>query len=156
MNNNIHLEVEEATNICTTSYKDYVINADKAMIKYDDVFALLSKSYWASARSKEHIMKSIENSLCFGVYYKEKQIGFARIVTDYVTHAYLCDVIVNEEYRGQGIGKALMTFIMEYPSLQDVKTICLLTNDAHKLYEKYGFLNMEDPRKFMISRRKGN
>lgn len=154
MNKKIYSKVEERKDSIAANFKDYIISADKAMIRYDNVFALLNKSYWASARSREQMTKSIENSLCFGVYSKEKQIGFARIITDYVTHAYLCDVIVDEAYRGQGIGKALMTFVMEYPSLQEVKTFCLLTSDAHKLYEKYGFTNMEDPGKFMINRRK--
>lgn len=136
--------------------KEYKISTDKSMLKIDDIAALLSKSYWASDRSREKIVRSIENSLCFGVYHKEKQIGFARIITDYATHAYLCDVIVDEEYRGQGIGKALVAYIMEYPELQDVKSICLLTNDAHKLYEKYGFANLDDPSRFMMKRKKDN
>lgn len=135
-------------------FKDYIISADKEMLKIDDITVLLKKSYWAAERSKEKIIKSIENSLCFGVYDKDKQIGFARMITDYATHAYLCDVIVDDAYRGQGIGKALVAYIMEYPELQDIKTMCLLTNDAHKLYEKYGFANMDNPNKFMMKRKK--
>ncbi|OGO78668.1 MAG: hypothetical protein A2Y23_00770 [Clostridiales bacterium GWB2_37_7] len=75
------------------------------------------------------------------------------MITDYSTHGYLCDVIIDEQYRGMGIGKALMTYIMEYPALQDVRTMCLMTNDAHKLYENYGFANMKDPGKFMMKRK---
>lgn len=135
-------------------YKKFIISADKSMLKLKDIFALLKKSYWASERSQEKIIRSIENSLCFGVYDRDKQIAFARMITDYATHAYLCDVIVDEEYRGQGIGKAMMNYIMEHPKLQDIKTMSLLTNDAHKLYEKYGFANMEDPSRFMMKRRK--
>lgn len=146
--------VEASSNDKPVNYKDFVISSDKSMFKLNDIFALLGNSYWASERSKEKIVKSIDNSLCFGVYHRDKQIGFARMITDYATHAYLCDVIVDEEYRGHGIGKALMEFIMEYPKLQDVKTMCLLTKDAHKLYEKYGFANLKDPGKFMMNRRK--
>ncbi len=136
------------------NFKDFIISADKSMLKIDDIVSLLGTSYWASHRSREKIIKSIENSLCFGVYDEEKQIGFARMITDYATHAYLCDVIVDEEYRGQGIGKALLTYIMECPELRGVNSMCLLTNDAHKLYEKFGFANMENPGKFMMKRRK--
>jgi ribosomal protein S18 acetylase RimI-like enzyme len=146
--------IDAVSNDKLSYFKDIVISSDKALLKLDDILALLGSSYWASERSKEKIVKSIENSLCFGVYHQDKQIGFARMITDYATHAYLCDVIINKEYRGQGIGQALMTYIMEYPALQDIKTMCLLTNDAHKLYEKYGFANMEDPGKFMMKRKK--
>jgi ribosomal protein S18 acetylase RimI-like enzyme len=124
------------------------------MIKLEDVFELLRKSYWATARSKEVIIKSIENSFCFGVYDKDKQIGFARMITDYATYAYLCDVIIDEEYRGQGIGKALVGYIMERPELEDVRSMWLSTSDAHKLYEKYGFEGVNDTSKLMIKRKK--
>jgi ribosomal protein S18 acetylase RimI-like enzyme len=124
------------------------------MIKFEDVFELLRKSYWATARSKEIIIKSIENSFCFGVYDKDKQIGFARMITDYATYAYLCDVIIDEEYRGQGIGKALVGYIMERPELVDVRSMWLSTSDAHKLYEKYGFEGVNDTSKLMIKRKK--
>jgi|GEM_PF-93722 len=137
-----------------TAYKDYKISAEKSMLKLGDIVRLLGASYWASQRSKEKIIRSIENSLCFGVYHENKQIAFARMITDYATFAYLCDVIVDEDYRGAGIGKALMDYIMEYPKLQNIRTLCLMTNDAHKLYEKYGFSNMDDPSRFMWNRRK--
>jgi GNAT superfamily N-acetyltransferase len=135
-------------------FKEFVISADKSMLRIHDIVAMLRKSYWAAERSEEAIMKSIENSLCFGVYHGDKQISFGRMITDYSTFAYLCDVIINEEYRGQGIGKALVNYIIEYPALQEVKTMLLTTSDAHKLYEKYGFANLENPSKLMIRRKK--
>jgi ribosomal protein S18 acetylase RimI-like enzyme len=134
--------------------KEFIISSDKSMIKIDDVVTLLGKSYWAAARSKEIIIKSIENSFCFGVYDDNKQIGFARMITDYATYAYLCDVIIDEEYRGQGIGKELVGYIMEHPELEDVKSLWLSTSDAHKLYEKYGFERVNDISKLMIKRKK--
>lgn len=134
--------------------KEFIISSDKSMIKIEDVIALLGKSYWAAARSKEIIIKSIENSFCFGVYHNNKQIGFARMITDYATYAYLCDVIIDEEYRGQGIGKELVGYIMEHPELEDVKSLWLSTSDAHKLYEKYGFERVNDISKLMIKRKK--
>ena len=134
--------------------KEFIISSDRTMIKLDDVVELLGKSYWAAARSKEIIAKSIENSFCFGVYHKDKQIGFARMITDYATYAYLCDVIINEEYRGQGIGKALVGYIMDHPELEDVRSLWLQTSDAHKLYEKYGFEGVNDTSKLMIKRKK--
>jgi N-acetylglutamate synthase-like GNAT family acetyltransferase len=134
--------------------KEFIISSDKSMIKLDDVFALLGNSYWAAARSKEIIIKSIENSFCFGVYHKDKQIGFARMITDYATYAYLCDVIIDEDYRGQGIGKELVGYILDRPELEDVRSLWLSTNDAHKLYEKYGFERVQDISKLMIKRKK--
>lgn len=134
--------------------KEFIISTNKSLIKIEDVFALLGNSYWAAARSKEIIIKSIENSFCFGVYHKDKQIGFARMITDYATYAYLCDVIIDEEYRGQGIGKELVRYILEHSDLEDVKSLWLSTNDAHKLYEKYGFESVKDTSKLMIKRKK--
>jgi N-acetylglutamate synthase-like GNAT family acetyltransferase len=134
--------------------KEFIISSDKSMIRIEDVIAMLRKSYWAAARSEEIIIKSIENSFCFGVYHNNKQIGFARMITDYATYAYLCDVIIDEEYRGQGIGKELVGYIMEHPELVDVKSLWLSTSDAHKLYEKYGFERVNDISKLMIKRKK--
>lgn len=127
----------------------YFISADKSLLHLDDIVALISKSYWAPDRSREDHITSIENSICFGVYDGDKQIGFARIITDYATQAYLADVIIDENYRGQGIGKALVGFIMEYKPLQKVKSWSLLTKDAHTLYEKFGYGYLEDPKRYM-------
>ncbi|MDF2520580.1 MAG: GCN5-related N-acetyltransferase [Clostridia bacterium] len=142
--------MEESKTGSLESCKDFVISSDKAMLRIDDIFAMLQKSYWAAERSRERIVKSIENSMCFGVYHGSRQVGFARIITDYVVNAYLCDVIIDEEYRGNGLGKELMSFIMNSPELQEVKNWTLATNDAHKLYEKYGFGSLKKPENFMI------
>ncbi|MDD6795993.1 MAG: GNAT family N-acetyltransferase [Clostridiaceae bacterium] len=105
---------------------------------------LLSKSYWAKDRSTETIKKSIENSICYGVFLKKdnKQVGFARVITDYSTMYYICDVIISEDYRGKGMGKALVDFIVNDTRLQGISGK-LLTKDAHSLYEKFGFNKVE-------------
>ena len=117
---------------------DYLISDDKNLIQFDKVFDLLSKTYWASHRSKETVQKSLENSLCFGVYHNDVQIGLARAVTDYAVVYYLCDVVIDENFRGQGLGKAMMKCVTEHESLAPLRGF-LGTEHAHGLYEKFGF-----------------
>ena len=123
----------------------FYISKDKNKIQFTRVSELLSTTYWANNRSEDKIRKSIENSICYGAYLKEnnKQIGFARVVTDYATVYYICDVIVDENYRGKSIGKALMEAIVNDSQLQDMKGM-LITEDAHGLYEQYGFSKDEN------------
>ena len=116
----------------------YLISDDKTLIQPERVLQMLSKSYWAADRDLETIKKSIEHSLCFGVYRAGEQVGFARCVTDYATIFWLCDVIVDEAYRGRGIGKALMEAVASHEKLQGLSGI-LMTRDAHGLYAKHGF-----------------
>ena len=117
---------------------EYKISNDKSLLSIEQICELLSKSYWASKRSREVIEKSIENSICYGVYHNEKQIGYGRVITDYATTYYICDVILDEKHRGKGLGKKLIACMMEFDG------VCggigmLVTNDAHGLYEQYGF-----------------
>ncbi|GHS99323.1 N-acetyltransferase [Synergistales bacterium] len=119
-------------------YKGFLISDDKSKIQIDRICELLSTTYWAEDRKKEAIEKSIENSMCFGVYADKRQIGFARCVTDYATMFWLADVIIDEKYRKLGIGKALIKFIVEHNLLQSLFGI-LGTRDAHSLYAQYGF-----------------
>lgn len=116
----------------------YIIKTGFSNMQIDNIYRLLHTSYWAQDRSKEAIIKSMENSLCFGVFDGEKQIAFARVFTDYVTTYYACDIIVDMTYRGQGIGKQLVGYIVEYPDLKSLKGV-LGTKDAHALYRQYGF-----------------
>ncbi|RAV21139.1 GNAT family N-acetyltransferase [Paenibacillus contaminans] len=127
-------------------YKEYVISDDKRRIDVQTVLDFLASSYWASKRSPEKIKKSIENSVCYGVYDKDKMIAFARIVTDGATMYYLCDVFVLEEYRGQGISKKLVEVITNAPEFEWMTGI-LGTKDAHGLYQQYGF--ERDAERFM-------
>lgn len=117
-----------------------IISKDKSMLQIDQIMNLLKQSYWAQNRSKEVVEKSIENSLCFGVYVDNLQIGFARAVTDYATVYWLCDVIIDETYRKNGLGKKLMQAITEDDELKSLLGI-LGTKDAHGLYRKYRFEN---------------
>jgi GNAT superfamily N-acetyltransferase len=114
----------------------------------------LSHSYWAKGRPLKSTKLSIKNSLCFGLYFKNNQIGFARVITDYATFAYLADVFILEEHRGKGLSKWLMEVILGYKELQILKRWLLATNDAHKLYEKFGFTSLKEPEKIMEMFRK--
>jgi GNAT superfamily N-acetyltransferase len=100
---------------------------------------LTNEAYWARGISYKVFQKSVENSLCFGVYYQSSQVGFGRVISDYATLAYLADVFIDENQRGKGLGKWLVECILEYPELQGMRRWMLLTSDAHGLYEQYGF-----------------
>ena len=118
----------------------YLISDDKKLIQLDRVCELLSCTYWAKSRTKDTITASIENSLCFGLYKYDVQIGFARCITDYSVMYLLCDVIIDENHRGQGLGKSLIQFITEHELLKNLTGI-LRTKDAHGLYMQYHFVN---------------
>jgi GNAT superfamily N-acetyltransferase len=119
-------------------YGDYLISDDKLLIQSERVYELLSKTYWANNRLKKIVEKSIKNSFCFGLYKNSLLIGFARCVTDFSTLYYLADVVIDENYRGQGLGKLLTKFIAEHEVFSPLLGI-LETKDAHGLYEKFGF-----------------
>lgn len=119
------------------------ITDDKRKLQIDRVCKLLNSTYWAEARSEEVIEKSIEHSICFGVYDGGNQIGFARCVTDYATVYWLADVVIDEDYRGLGLGKALIAEIVNHHSLKGCSGI-LATLDAHGFYSKFGFEVIQD------------
>jgi GNAT superfamily N-acetyltransferase len=124
---------------------NFIISTDKTRL--DPTFIhdyLCNQSYWAQGRSLEIVERSIQNSLCFGLFEGERQIGFARVVSDLATFAWLCDVFVARSHRGQGLGKWLVECVVDYPDLQKVKYVMLATRDAHELYRQYG--NFETPR----------
>ncbi len=124
----------------TVRKDDFEISTDrrKLVLKVIHDF-LANRSYWARDIPLRVVKKSIENSLCFGMYDREDQIGFARVVTDFATFAYLGDVFIIEPYRGKGLGKWLIETVVGHPELQGVRLISLGTRDAHGLYERYGF-----------------
>ncbi|OHD17316.1 MAG: GNAT family N-acetyltransferase [Spirochaetes bacterium GWD1_27_9] len=128
------------------SYNGYFFSNNKNLISLDKVMEFLSKSYWATERSKETVSKSIENSECFGVYLDNIQVGFARVITDYSTTYFLCDVFIDDSHRGKGVGKKLVESIIYNEELVNLRGL-LGTKDAHSLYEKYGFVR--DPERFM-------
>jgi GNAT superfamily N-acetyltransferase len=123
------------------------VSTSKELLDLDLISDFLSnQSYWAKGRSRQIIAKSIEISLCFGVYDSENnQLGFARVISDYAVFAWLLDVFILEAYRGQGLGKFLMKEIMAHKNLQEVKKWGLSTKDAHGLYEQFGFSLLSNP-----------
>lgn len=125
------------------------ISTDKSKLQIKEIHEFLKGTYWAKYRTIEEVKTTIENSLCFGVYLNDKQIGFARIVTDYAVFAYLMDVYILPDHRGNGFSKKLMDFIVNFPELKGCKIWMLKTSDAHGLYEQYGFTDLKHPEKVM-------
>jgi len=129
---------------------DYEISTDRSRLNIDLIHDYLSNhSYWAAGRSREVVERSIENSLPFGIYKSSGQVGFARIVTDYATFAWVADVFILPEHRGQGLSKWLMEVIIAHPQLQGFRRWMLSTKDAHGLYEKFGFIPLNKPERWM-------
>ena len=114
------------------------------------IHAFISNSYWAKGIPLNTMEKAINNSLCFGIFTDSgNQVAFARMITDAATFAYLADVFVSKEHRGKGLSKWLMKIIIEHPNLQGIRRMALATNDAHRLYEQFGFKALNSPESFM-------
>ena len=129
---------------------EYTISDDRARLDLRVIQRFLStESYWATGRSVETVQRSIENSLSFGVYRGDKQIGFARVVTDYATFAWIADVFMLEDSRGRGLAKWLIEVIVSHPQLQGFRRWVLATKDAHELYRRYGFRELHRPERWM-------
>lgn len=127
----------------------FLISDDPARLDFEAICDFLSRAYWADKRPREVIRKSLQFSLNFGVYDGNRQIGFARVITDRATFAYLCDVFVHEDYRGKALGKWMMECILAHPELQGLRRWSLATHDAHGLYKQFGFTELSDPSKWM-------
>ncbi len=130
----------------------YLISTDKTKLDLNIIYTFLTQSsYWAQNRPFEVMQKSIEHSLCFGVYAADgSQVGLARVVTDYATFAWLCDVFILESHRGHSLGKWLIETVVAYPDLQGFRNFLLATRDAHELYRRYGgFETLPTPEKWM-------
>jgi N-acetylglutamate synthase-like GNAT family acetyltransferase len=127
----------------------HIISTDKTKIDLLRVHHFLSESYWAEGIPIELVKKSIDNSLCFGVYRNQKIIGFARVISDFTTFAYLADVFIISEERGIGLSKWLMSAILEHPQLQGLRLFTLATRDAHGLYAQFGFTSFDKPERWM-------
>lgn len=126
------------------------ISTDKSKLNISLIHDYLSnQSYWAKNRSLEKVKRSIEHSLCFGVYENDQQVGFARVSTDYTIFAWIMDVFILEEYRGKGYSKQLMNAILSHEKLQDLQRWGLATDDAHGLYQQFGFTPLKHPEKMM-------
>ena len=127
-----------------------LISTNRADVDLDVVHAFLSQeAYWSKNIPRAVVQKAIENSYCFSAFIDNKQIGFARVVTDAATFAYLADVFVLPEFRGHGIAKKLMQSVQTHPELQGLRRWMLMTADAHKLYESYGFSALAKPERAM-------
>ncbi len=128
---------------------EYLISTDKNRLDLAVIHDFLATSYWATGVPVDVVKRSIEHSLTFGVYKGEQQIGFARVITDYATYAYLSDVFILEPFRGQGLSKWLMDVIVAHPDLQGLRRWALHTRDAHGLYQKVGFSEPAYPDRYM-------
>jgi GNAT superfamily N-acetyltransferase len=148
------LEQEAMTSAVEWRRGAYIISTDQARLDLDLIHDFLSRSsYWAQGRPLAIVQKSIAHSLCLGVYASAQQVGFARVVTDYATFAWLCDLFVVETHRGQGLGKWLVECIVAHPELRDLQISLLATRDAHELYRRYGgFEALSQPEKWMARR----
>jgi GNAT superfamily N-acetyltransferase len=130
--------------------ENFIISDEKEKLNAEYIHDYLSnRSYWAENIPLETVKRSIDGSICFGMYDDGKQIGFARVVTDKATFGYLADVFIDEDFRAQGLSKWLMEIIMAYPELQGLRRWMLGTKDAHSLYEKFGFEPLENPKRIM-------
>jgi len=132
----------------------YVVSTDKARIDVAAVHAFLSSTYWSPGIPIETVRRAIAGSLCFGIYHGAEQVGFARVITDRATYAYLSDVFVLDAHRGRGLATWMMEVIMAHAALQGLRRFALSTRDAHALYDQFGFVTVANPdRQMEILRR---
>jgi GNAT superfamily N-acetyltransferase len=125
------------------------VSTDKSKLNVPFIQNFLKDIYWAAGRTIDEVQTTIDASFCFGIYLDEEQIGFARVVTDYIVFTYLMDVFIDENHRGKGYASILIDTMMKEPQLQQVKIWRLATSDAHFLYEKFGFSSLAHPEKMM-------
>jgi GNAT superfamily N-acetyltransferase len=131
---------------------EFTISTEKSRLDVALIHDYLSnRAYWSKGSSLETVRLSIQHSLCFGVYKDSQQVGFARVVTDYATIGWLCDVFILEDYQGKGLGKWLVACVVEHPELNSIRRIMLATRDAHQLYRTYGgFESLDGPERWMV------
>jgi GNAT superfamily N-acetyltransferase len=135
--------------ILETHRDRFTISTDPARLDIDAICDFLTRAYWANTRPRKRTEHAIQNSLVFGVYDGDRQIGVARVVSDYSVFAYLCDLFIHEDYRTHGLGKWLVETVLEHPDLKEVRRWLLATHDAHGLYERFGFAAIEEPERWM-------
>lgn len=128
---------------------DYLVTTDAARLDIDLIHSYLTQSYWARGVPKDVVQRGIEHSVCFGLYDRGRQIGFARVITDQARFAYVLDVFVLDGLKGRGLGTWLMECIMEYLAPFGITKMMLTTSDAHEFYRKFGFTPLHDPRIIM-------
>lgn len=128
---------------------NFAISTDPAKLDVDAITDMLTRAYWAKGRTREMIARYLRHSLVFGLYDGNRQIGLARVVSDYTTFAWLCDVFIHEDYRGHGLGKWLMETVHAHPDLQGLRRWALVTRDAHALYRQFGWTSLDAPESWM-------
>jgi GNAT superfamily N-acetyltransferase len=128
---------------------DFVITTDKTRLQPEAIHAFLSDAYWAKGISLQQVKQAIANSICFGLLHQDKQIGFARVITDQVSLGYLCDVYVEQAYRGQGLGKWMVETVFSNQEFKNFRRWLLATRDAHSLYTQAGFSVLSKPENLM-------
>lgn len=134
----------------TEQFKGYTITTDKSLMKVGDIHRWLSEeAYWSKEIPYQTVKTAFDNSFCIGVLIGDRQVGFARLVTDYATFAYLADVYVEEEHRGSGLSKRMMEILFSYEWVKGLRRIMLSTINAHDLYRKYGFASCRYPDRLM-------
>ena len=136
--------------IFETHRDQFAISTDPSRLDVDIIADMLTRAYWAQGRTREMISRYLQHSLTFGLYDGSRQIGLARVVTDYTTFAWLCDVFIHEDYRGHGLGKWLMETVHSHPDLQGLRRWMLATRDAHGLYSQFGWVPLDHPDGFMM------
>lgn len=127
----------------------FTISTEKAKLDREAIHAFLTESYWARGIPRETVDRSIENSLCFGLYDGDRLVGFARVISDRATFGYLADVFVLESHRGRGLATWFMETVMSHPDLRGIRRWMLVTRDAHGLYRKVGFTDLSHPARIM-------
>jgi GNAT superfamily N-acetyltransferase len=143
-------------NIQELTIGEYVFSTDRSRLDVSYVHDFLChRSYWAAGIPRHIVEKSLKNSLAVGIYKTGQQVGFARVITDFATYAYLCDVFIDETHRGKGLSKKLMEFIFSFAELQGLRRMMLATKDAHALYAQFGFKALMNPDRFMELPRTG-
>ena len=135
----------------TTEWRrgEFTLSTDPARIDVDAVHAFLTRTYWSPGIPRETVARGIANSLCFALYHQGRTIGLTRVITDRATFAYLCDVYVLEEFRGQGLSRWMLEVIHAHPELQGFRRWMLATRDAHGLYAKFGYAPLANPSRWM-------
>jgi GNAT superfamily N-acetyltransferase len=130
-------------------YGPYVVTTDRRRLDVEVIHQFLTRSYWAEGIPLDIVARSLANSLCFGVFQGKEQVGFARVISDFSTFAYLADVFILPEHRGRGVGKFLLRCILEHSQLQGLRRWSLATRDAHTLYAQFGFRALAHPEIYM-------
>jgi GNAT superfamily N-acetyltransferase len=133
-----------------THHEGFTISTDPDSLDLDAITDMLSRAYWAEGRTREMIARSLQHSLTFGLYHGTRQVGLARVISDYTTFAWLCDVFILEDYRGQGLGKWLLETVHSHPDLQGLRRWMLATRDAHGLYKQFGWVPLTPPKRWMM------